>query len=151
MLCHWSIPLFHRALPLVYTTIHNFLLKVSDTNDNDPYFTNANAGGSYQKSLNETVAPGTQVLTVSASDPDKGNNSKITYYISSNGTDGKFTIDMDTGVIRTSQTGYDLVNRLYEVYRKFSPLSNPDTFMFYLTNADTFMFYLTNPDTFMFY
>lgn len=78
------------------------LVKVSDTNDNDPQFTNG--AGKYEASINETVAPGTYVLTISATDDDKGNNSKITYYISSNdGEDpGKFTLDMETGEIRTS-------------------------------------------------
>lgn len=47
------------------------------------------------------------VLAIAATDKDKGNNSKITYYISSNGTDGtegKFHLDMETGVITTSLT-----------------------------------------------
>lgn len=87
------------------------LFQVSDTNDNDPQFTNG--GKNYEASLNETVAIGTYVAKISAMDPDKGNNSKITYYIASQGEDqGKFALDMDTGVIRTAgyvQPSYNYV------------------------------------------
>lgn len=82
--------------------------QVSDTNDNDPVFTNN--GQNYRANLNESIAPGSFVLAMTATDADKGNNSRITYYISSNGTDGtegKFNLNMETGVITTSQlAGY---------------------------------------------
>lgn len=82
----------------------SFVLQVSDTNDNDPVFTNNPQN--YRASLNESIAAGSFVLAMTATDADKGNNSKITYYISSNGTDGtegKFHLNSETGVITTSQ------------------------------------------------
>ena len=66
-----------------------------------------NNGENYKASLNETIAAGSFVLTIKATDMDKGNNSNITYYISSNGTDGaegKFQLNPVTGVLTTSNT-----------------------------------------------
>lgn len=70
---------------------------ILDVNDNPPIFDHSD----YIVSLNESVIPGTPVLTVTASDNDLGDNAKITYYLSD--TETQFTVDPETGVISTTE------------------------------------------------
>ncbi|XP_033119933.1 protocadherin-23-like isoform X2 [Anneissia japonica] len=72
---------------------------VGDQNDNDPVFTSQ----SYSASLPENTPQNTTVLTVHAVDEDLGVNAAIQYSLD-NSTQGLFTIDPDTGIIRTSGT-----------------------------------------------
>ncbi|XP_068181907.1 protocadherin gamma-A11-like isoform X13 [Antennarius striatus] len=53
-------------------------VRVLDSNDNAPIFTKS----AYKATVSEDSAKGTIITTVSASDSDKGSNSKITYSIS---------------------------------------------------------------------
>ena len=77
------------------STIAEIVITVGDRNDNAPTF-NIHE---YFGSLMTGAARDTEVLTVMASDPDIGNNSKITYSIPN--PDGQliFSIDPATGVI----------------------------------------------------
>ncbi|KAH9495210.1 hypothetical protein Btru_015666 [Bulinus truncatus] len=75
------------------------LVNVSDENDNSPSFDKS----VYETSIPEDVAPGTVMLTVSASDPDAGPNGLVMYSLS-NETDGLFEINSTTGGIYTSGT-----------------------------------------------
>jgi len=77
----------------------NITVRVDDENDSDPRFTQSR----YTASLAEDVQPDTIVLTVQATDGDRGNNAKITYSLS-NETQWLFKIDNETGVLTT--TGY---------------------------------------------
>lgn len=77
---------------------HGYLqvnVTILDVNDNPPIFDHSD----YIVSLNESVAPGTPVLQVMASDNDLGDNSKITYYLAD--TEQQFTVDPETGIIST--------------------------------------------------
>ncbi|XP_048088424.1 protocadherin gamma-C5-like isoform X34 [Alosa alosa] len=55
----------------------SFVLSLSDVNDNAPLFTQA----SYTVEIAENNAPNTPILTVSASDPDLGENGSLTFSI----------------------------------------------------------------------
>lgn len=55
----------------------SFVLSLSDVNDNAPLFTQA----SYTVEIAENNAPNTPILTVSASDPDLGENGSLSYSI----------------------------------------------------------------------
>lgn len=79
---------------------HGYLqvnVTILDVNDNPPIFDHSD----YIVSLNESVAPGTPVLQVMASDNDLGDNSKITYYLAD--TEQQFTVDPETGIISTTE------------------------------------------------
>ncbi|MFT7800284.1 protocadherin Fat 3-like [Arapaima gigas] len=71
---------------------------ILDANDNTPVFTQP----SYRGTVNESSPTGTVVLTVSAVDDDKGENSCITYSISSLQL-LPFTMDQSTGELKVSK------------------------------------------------
>lgn len=68
--------------------------QVTDVNDNPPVFN----GSRYSFDVLENVTIGTFVFQVQASDSDLGNNAKISYTLSQ----GSFSIDATTGIIRTT-------------------------------------------------
>ncbi|KAM4892460.1 protocadherin gamma-C5-like isoform 3-T3 [Sylvia borin] len=61
------------------TTTLTLLLNISDVNDNPPRFLQP----SYDAFLQENNPPGSLLCTVSASDPDEGDNSRLVYSIES--------------------------------------------------------------------
>ncbi|NWU90388.1 PCDGM protein, partial [Upupa epops] len=61
------------------TSTLTLLLNISDVNDNPPRFLQP----SYDAFISENNPPGTLLCTVSASDPDDGDNSKLVYSIES--------------------------------------------------------------------
>lgn len=69
---------------------------VLDLNDNSPLFSQK----SFYAEVLENITPGTDVLTVSASDADSGDNGRIEYSIIEGDTHEQFEI-MQNGVIRT--------------------------------------------------
>ncbi|XP_054868346.1 protocadherin Fat 3a isoform X5 [Amphiprion ocellaris] len=73
-------------------------ITIEDANDNTPTF----AQSSYEVFVNESVSVGTNVLTVSAVDQDKGENGYITYSISSL-QPLPFRINQFSGVISTTK------------------------------------------------
>ncbi|XP_066284098.1 cadherin-23-like [Branchiostoma lanceolatum] len=80
---------FYTATSVVY-------IRIVDINDNAPVF----GQSSYQTNVNENVAVGTSVITVSASDVDNGTNGEVNYYMLD--TSVPFTVDNMTGVLYTS-------------------------------------------------
>lgn len=75
----------------------NFQIILKDENDNPPRFPVHH----YQTSLLENTPVGHSLLTVTATDLDSGDNSKITYEMSP-ATDNRFTVDAKSGVVRTN-------------------------------------------------
>lgn len=75
----------------------NMTITVDDENDNDPRFSQSR----YSASVAENAAPDTLVLTVQATDLDRGSNAKITYSLA-NETQSLFKIDSETGVLTTT-------------------------------------------------
>ncbi|KAL5011978.1 hypothetical protein ScPMuIL_010529 [Solemya velum] len=72
---------------------------VEDENDNPPVFTHQN----YQVTLKELSPPHTHVITVIATDLDKGRNSVVTYRLGSSSSPS-FYITPSTGAIYTNNT-----------------------------------------------
>uniref|UniRef100_H3AIL3 Cadherin domain-containing protein n=1 Tax=Latimeria chalumnae TaxID=7897 RepID=H3AIL3_LATCH len=70
-------------------------IHIRDINDNPPKFTK----DFYQASISESAANLTQVLRVSASDVDEGNNGLIRYFILEGNEEKQFTIDTATGQV----------------------------------------------------
>ncbi|NXY51714.1 PCDGM protein, partial [Ceuthmochares aereus] len=66
------------------TTTLTLLLNISDVNDNPPRFLQP----SYDAFLPENNPPGSLLCTVSASDPDDGDNSRLVYSIESSQVEG---------------------------------------------------------------
>ncbi|XP_064610099.1 protocadherin Fat 1-like isoform X2 [Liolophura sinensis] len=79
--------------PLSSTT--TVTVTVEDINDNRPYFIPSD----YTVKIREDLPVGTVVMTITAQDPDIGGGGLVKYMLQ-DGTDGKFSIDHDTGVIR---------------------------------------------------
>ncbi len=86
-----------RGTPSPRQGFCNITVTVEDENDSDPRFSQSR----YTASLAENVLPDTVVLTVQATDMDRGNNAKITYSLT-NETQWLFKIDNETGVITTT-------------------------------------------------
>ncbi|XP_064883289.1 protocadherin-16-like [Oncorhynchus nerka] len=72
------------------------LISVTDTNDNPPAFSRAE----YSVVLSEGTAAGTEVLSLSATDPDSSAVGKVQYLISSGDETGMFQVDRWTGALR---------------------------------------------------
>ncbi|XP_002935957.3 protocadherin alpha-8 [Xenopus tropicalis] len=75
------------------------LITVQDSNDNAPAFQES----AYEVTLLENAMKGTLVAKVIATDPDEGDNGKVTYEFSSqvpSQVRSTFTIDQETGEIR---------------------------------------------------
>uniref|UniRef100_A0A8C3A6Y3 Protocadherin-16 n=1 Tax=Cyclopterus lumpus TaxID=8103 RepID=A0A8C3A6Y3_CYCLU len=75
-------------------------LLLLDQNDNAPSF----ARKSYHASVSEGLPAGAEVLRVSAFDPDEGSNGDLTYSLTEDSSQGAFSVDAFTGVIRTTRS-----------------------------------------------
>ncbi|XP_017844659.1 cadherin-23 [Drosophila busckii] len=75
-------------------------VNVLDENDNNPYF----IGGSKNYTISEHALPGARVATIQAADADAGDFGKITFLMDRISSQGKFTIDADTGVLTVADT-----------------------------------------------
>ena len=78
------------------------IITVSDVNDNSPIFDKPE----YTKTISESVAPGSTLLQVTATDKDEGTNKKLSYRIYSdfsNPVVSKFDIKRETGEITLKQ------------------------------------------------
>ena len=83
-------------------------IEVIDENDEIPQFIGLDENGRYPGSVAENLAPGAEVITVTATDKDsKSQFKKVSYKIKQIGPDhSRFTIDRQTGLIRT-RTEFD--------------------------------------------
>lgn len=86
------------SIPLSSTT--QLQLVLLDQNDNPPSF----SFRSYHASVAEGLSAGSEVLRVSAFDPDEGPNGDVTYSLTEDSNQGAFSIDAFTGVIRTTRS-----------------------------------------------
>ncbi|KAM6946229.1 LOW QUALITY PROTEIN: protocadherin-16 [Aplochiton taeniatus] len=82
------------------------LVDLLDINDNRPTFYPL----SYAVSLSTQSAPGTSVVRVTAFDPDKGENGRVTYHTVPSGASPYFTLNKDTGVISLSRSLHGKAN-----------------------------------------
>ncbi|XP_051253122.1 protocadherin-16-like [Dicentrarchus labrax] len=72
------------------------LISVTDANDNPPAFSRAE----YSVVLSEGAAAGTEILHLSATDPDSAPNGEVQYFISSGDETDLFEVDRWTGALR---------------------------------------------------
>uniref|UniRef100_A0A8C2ZSL3 Protocadherin-16 n=1 Tax=Cyclopterus lumpus TaxID=8103 RepID=A0A8C2ZSL3_CYCLU len=72
------------------------LISVTDANDNPPAFSRAE----YSVVLNEGAAAGTELLHLSATDPDSAPNGEVQYSVSSGDETDLFQVDQWTGSLR---------------------------------------------------
>ncbi|XP_061108849.1 protocadherin Fat 1 isoform X2 [Conger conger] len=97
------------------------VIDVIDVNNNAPEFLQT----SYKAGIDEHVPIGTEVLTVSASDADAGENGFITYSIA-NASPQPFNIDSFTGVVSTAgDLDYELMPRIYNLRVRASDWGSP--------------------------
>ncbi|KAM4750324.1 protocadherin-23 isoform 2-T3 [Anableps anableps] len=84
--------------PLHSTTqLHLLLL---DQNDNAPSF----SCESYHASISESLPSEAEVLQLNAFDPDEGPNGDVTYTLTEDSSQGAFSVDPFTGVVRTTRS-----------------------------------------------
>ena len=84
----------------LYKAIAKVIFNVKDVNDEDPKF----SADSYvaKVALDEKIDA--QVLLVTATDLDSGDNSRLVYNITSGNEEGAFKIDPDTGAIKVKRS-----------------------------------------------
>ncbi|XP_051549071.1 LOW QUALITY PROTEIN: cadherin EGF LAG seven-pass G-type receptor 2-like [Myxocyprinus asiaticus] len=88
-------------------TVH---IVVEDDNDNAPQFSEKR----YVVQVPEDLTPNTEILQVTATDQDRGNNAVVHFSIMSGNTRGQFYIDAQTGKL-------DLVSQLdYEMNKEYT-------------------------------
>ncbi|XP_033985117.1 protocadherin Fat 1a isoform X1 [Trematomus bernacchii] len=97
------------------------IVEVIDVNNNAPEFQQT----SYKASVDENVPTGTSVITVKATDLDRGENGYVTYSIT-NMSPQPFVIDYFSGVISTSEVlDYELMPRIYSLKVRASDWGSP--------------------------
>lgn len=97
------------------------IVDVIDVNNNAPEFQQT----SHKASVDENVPAGTSVLTVKATDLDRGENGYVTYSIT-NLSPQPFVIDYFSGVISTSEVlDYELMPRIYHLTVRASDWGTP--------------------------
>ncbi|KAL4229883.1 Protocadherin Fat 4 [Mactra antiquata] len=92
----------------------DFLVKVTDENDNPPRFVKSN----YVAEIYENNNRGDVVTTVRAIDADKGQNARIEYYLDTT-VRRQFAVDASTGVIRALDR-FDRENRTSWTFKVFA-------------------------------
>ncbi|XP_057698824.1 protocadherin Fat 1a isoform X1 [Corythoichthys intestinalis] len=96
-------------------------VEVADVNDNAPEFQQT----SYRAGVDENAAVGTAVLTIRATDADRGENGYVTYGLA-NLSPQPFVIDYFTGVVSTSEPlDYELMPRIYTLKIRASDWGSP--------------------------
>ncbi|KAM4546524.1 protocadherin-16 [Fundulus diaphanus] len=76
------------------------VITIADVNDNPPVFSRAE----YTVSLSEGAASGTEIIRLTATDPDSTPNAEVQYTISSGDEVNLFSIDQWTGALKLAQT-----------------------------------------------
>ncbi|XP_054726430.1 cadherin-23 [Anastrepha obliqua] len=102
------------------STLVDVYVSVLDENDNNPYF----IGGSQNYTISENAEKGARIGTVLATDADSGDFGKITFLMDRISSQGKFSIDADTGVLsvadrldRETKDFYMLVIEAWDNYQ----------------------------------
>ncbi|KAM3624275.1 uncharacterized protein V6R79_021361 [Siganus canaliculatus] len=97
------------------------IVSVIDVNNNAPEFQQT----SYKATVDENMPTGTSVVTVKATDLDRGENGYVTYSIT-NLSPQPFVIDYFSGVISASEVlDYELMPRIYNLKVRASDWGSP--------------------------
>jgi len=87
-------------------------VNVADVNDNPPTFDQA----AYEASVSDKAPRGQFVVAVQASDDDVTDRARLTYAVVDGNDIQAFTVDSETGVIRTANTGRRLAANVQAAY-----------------------------------
>ncbi|KAK6642111.1 hypothetical protein RUM44_013834 [Polyplax serrata] len=87
-----------------HSTAVTFVIKVTDTNDNEPEFVSPK---SKAISLSDVTEPGTVIAKAIAIDRDSGENGRVSYAITGGNEDGRFSLGTDTGYLTLSKSFMD--------------------------------------------
>ena len=87
-----SYKLVVKATDGTFITYCKISIEILDDNDSPPVCENQN----YHRTFSEDITPGTELLTVLASDADEGLNAKQMFYLTGDSS-GNFSIDESTG------------------------------------------------------
>ncbi|XP_060076871.1 protocadherin Fat 1-like [Ylistrum balloti] len=85
-------------------------ISLTDVNDNDP-----SISGTYDSTIDEDTAVNTVVFSITATDPDYGRNSQLSYIIHSGNTNTDFKIETRTGIIQTANKLNRELNSFYKL------------------------------------
>ncbi|MEQ2195050.1 hypothetical protein XENOCAPTIV_006726, partial [Xenoophorus captivus] len=86
--------------PMPFSSSSRLHLILLDQNDNAPSFSRE----SYHASISEGLPSGAEVLQLSAFDPDEGPNGDVTYTLTEDNSQGAFSVDPLTGIVRTARS-----------------------------------------------
>ena len=88
-----SYKLVVKATDGTFITYCKISIEILDDNDSPPVCDKQN----YRRTFLEDISPGTELLTVLASDADEGSNAKQMFYLTGESS-GNFSIDENTGM-----------------------------------------------------
>ncbi|XP_076872540.1 protocadherin-23 [Brachyhypopomus gauderio] len=84
--------------PSTLTSTLLLFISLTDENDNSPAFSSR----SYRTSASEGLPVGSEILSLTAQDPDEGRNGEVTFSLADE-TSGTFAVDPSTGVVRLTK------------------------------------------------
>ena len=87
-----SYKLVVKATDGTFITYCKISIEILDDNDSPPQCDRQ----SYKRTFTEDISPGTELLTVLATDADEGSNAKQIFYLTGESS-GNFSIDENTG------------------------------------------------------
>ncbi|XP_050524905.1 cadherin-23 [Daktulosphaira vitifoliae] len=105
----------------IRSSFTNVALRVIDENDNNPYFTDETPNNI---TIPENTPIGTSIATMIAMDADSSDYGKVTYLLDRLSSQGKFTIDTNTGILRVADvldreqlSTYNLIVEAWDNYQ----------------------------------
>lgn len=93
-------------------SVTQITVNVGDVNDNAPYFIYPNyaKANKFYAAIPKNAPLSTTVIQIKADDKDSGKYGKIKYTLQSNGSDYYFTIDPESGIVKTQKTFQDIAD-----------------------------------------
>ena len=92
-----SYKLVVKATDGTFITYCKISIEILDDNDSPPIC----ARQDYMRTFSEDISPGTELLTILASDADEGSNANQMFYLTGESS-GNFSIDENTGLVKTA-------------------------------------------------
>ncbi|KAM5236793.1 cadherin-related family member 1 [Ctenodactylus gundi] len=108
-----------RGAHVVFSATTTVTVNVEDVQDMAPVF----VGTPYYGYVYEDTLPGSEVLTVTAMDGDRGKPNRILYGLM-NGSDGAFEINETSGAISVLQSPAQLLREVYELHVQVTEVSS---------------------------
>ena len=89
-------------------------IEILDDNDSPPICEKR----SYKRTYPENISPGTELLTILATDADEGSNAEQLFYLTGESS-GNFSIDENTGLMKFSNVHYPKFYRYKKQHRHY--------------------------------